>query len=735
MRRPGKFSILALLVVVFWLAVGGVAGPMAGKLTEVQSNSSEGFLPDSSETTTVSTRLKAFDKQGGETILPMTIVFERESGFSATDEPEFQALVTKIIAMPDVKSLLATVNVPGVGEVPSVFPSPLVPGQFAQAISQDGSALVININLDFKKLSGDQGAFKKIGAIASDVQALVDEPTAGTTGYVTGSVGIFAEFAAAFAGIDGILLLITIGAVALILMLVYRSPILWIIPLMSALFALSTASGLVYLLAKNDVIKLNGQSQGILLILVMGAATDYALLMVSRYREELRAHENKWESIRNAWKGVWEPIAASAGTVIAGLMCLELSELRSNAGLGPVGAIGVASALLVNLTFLPAVLGLVGRKVFWPFVPKFGSAVAEHHGIWGKVAALVGKRPRWSWAVSTVILVIMAWGVGTLNANGISTVDSFVNQDTKPLVGLRVLQEHGLVPPTVDATIVMKAESLNDVADVAKSVDGIAAVTPRASFDTGLPVPLVADGWSVLDVTFDAMESSVDQQRVLGELRDAVHAVPGAEALVGGSMGAEYDVQQSSRHDRNLIIPVILAVITLILMALLRSVFAPLLLLGTVVLSFGASLGASAFVFNHVFGFPGTDTSYPLFAFVFLVALGIDYNIFLMTRVREESQKLGTRAGTLKALTVTGGVITSAGVVLAATFAALGILPLVFMAEIGFTVAFGVLLDTLLVRSILVPALAYDLGQKIWWPSKLSKVDETAFEGEKELTA
>lgn len=720
MRRPGKFTVLALVVVALWFAIGGATGPLGGKLTEVQSNSNEGFLPEGSETTLVSTRLSAFNEQGAAALLPLTVAFERESGFTAADQPKFAALTADILELPEVKSLLATVEVPGVGEVPSVFPSPLDPTSFEKAISTDGQALVLNINLDFNKMQSDQGAFKKIGDLAEKVQALVDEPTAGTAGYVTGSVGIFAEFAAAFAGIDGLLLLITISAVALILMLVYRSPFLWVVPLVSALFALSTASGAVYFLAKNDVIKLNGQSQGILLILVMGAATDYALLMVSRFREELREHNHRIDAVKAAWKGVWEPIAASAGTVIAGLMCLEFSELRSNAGLGPVGAIGIASALVVTLTFLPAVLALTGRKIFWPFIPKFGSHPAENKGIWAKVASLVGRRPRWSWAVSTVLLLVMAWGIGTLNANGISTVDSFVNQDTKPLVGLRVLEAHGLVPPTVDATIVLKSDQLGAVQTAAEGVDRVAAITPRVKYTEAGPEVIVADGWSALDVTFDAMEASSEQQAAVADLRTAVHAVPGADALVGGTRAAEYDVQQSSVRDRNLIIPIILAVITLILMALLRSILAPLLLLGTVVLSFGASLGASAFVFNHVFGFPGTDSSYPLFAFVFLVALGIDYNIFLMTRVREESLNRGTRAGTLKALTVTGGVITSAGVVLAATFAALGILPLVFMAQLGFTVAFGVLLDTLLVRSVLVPALSYDIGKKIWWPSKLA---------------
>jgi RND superfamily putative drug exporter len=562
---------------------------------------------------------------------------------------------------------------------------------------------------------------------------------------------------------------------------------------MSAVFSLTLASGAVYYLAKNDIIKLNGQSQGILSVLVLGAATDYALLLVSRFREQLRHDEDKYHAMWAAIKGTWEPITASACTVAVGLMCLQLSELKSNAGLGPVGAVGVLSALMVTMTFLPLLLllpsvlapfysilaglivvgvpvglihlvapsvdlglitkvglplgmaifvGLViarvvfavrhkhwffesGRWIFWPFVPKFGSDVVETKGLWGKVAAGVGKRSRAAWIATTAGLLIMAWGVTTLNANGISDVDTFTNKDAKALVGLRVLTSHDLVPPSSDATIVFKSDKVAEVKAAALAAEGVSQVYVRENV-VGSGVPTVVDGFAAIDVTFHASEEATVQQDQVAALRTAVHQVAGAEALVGGQAPANYDVQQSSRRDRLVIIPVILLVITLILMLLLRSVLAPLLLIGTVVLSFAATLGASAFVFNHIFGFPGADASFPLFAFVFLVALGIDYNIFLMTRVREETLKIGTRPGTLKALAVTGGVITSAGVVLAATFAALGILPLVFLAELGFTVAFGVLLDTIIVRLILVPALSYDIGKKIWWPSKLAKADEPA---------
>jgi len=721
-RRP-KFLALSIVIAIAWFAVGGVLGPLSGKLSDVQSNSNSEFLPANSETTVVSAKLEKFSAQSGAAnVVPMTIVFERQNGtFSVADQPVIAELVNSISELELVSKFVATVDFNGV-QVPSVFPA--TPEQFVQAVSPDGKAFVLNVNFDAAKLIDGQGAFEVIGDLVDDVQALVDDSALNADGYVTGAVGIFAEFAKAFAGIDTQLLLTTLIVVALILVVVYRSPILWFIPLLSALFSLTLASGMVYYLAYNNIIKLNGQSQGILSVLVLGASTDYALLLISRYREELRHDEDKYHAMKAAWLGTWEPIAASAGTVAIGLLCLQLSELKSNAGLGPVGAVGIIAALVVTLTFLPAFLVLFGRRVFWPFVPKFGSELVETKGVWGKVAKFVGRNARKAWIVSTAVLLVMAYGMTSLQADGVSDVDVFTNRDAKPLVGIQVLEEHGLVPPSVDATVITNADKSAEVLQAINSAVGTSSAIQRSTFTATGPAPLVVDGIAAFDVTFKVTEDSALQQEYVRDLRTIVHDVEGADALVGGTAAANFDVQESSRRDRIVIIPIILLVITLILMLLLRSILAPILLIATVVLSFGATMGASAFVFNNIFKFPGADASYPLFTFVFLVALGIDYNIFLMTRVREESLKLGTHEGILKALAVTGGVITSAGVILAATFAVLGILPLVFLAELGFAVAFGVLLDTMLVRSILVPALSHDIGKKIWWPSKLAKAND-----------
>ncbi|HET8681497.1 MAG TPA: MMPL family transporter, partial [Micromonosporaceae bacterium] len=490
-------------------------------------------------------------------------------------------------------------------------------------------------------------------------------------------------------------------------------------------FALGLANGVVYLLAKAEVITLSGQSQGILDVLVLGAATDYALLLVSRYREELRRQESRHDAIRVAWRAVVAPILASAGTVILGLLCLLVSDLSANRGLGPVGAVGIACSLLAMLTLLPAFLALLGRAAFWPFRPAYGSAPAEERGVWARIAGLVGRRPRVVWAVTALALLALAGGITRLEADGIPQTEAFTTtKDSK--TGQDLVGRHFPAGTGSPANVIVRQDKLGEVASAAQGVPGVAAVAPYSGLVLpGSPPagPKVVDGLVRVDVTLADAADSPAAFETVRRLRTALHAVPGAEAQVGGFTAINVDVQDTSRRDRTVIIPLVLAVVFVILVLLLRSLVAPLLLVSTVVLSFVATLGVSGVVFRDVFGFAGADSGFPLFAFVFLVALGVDYNIFLMTRVREETARRGHRAGTLTGLSVTGGVITSAGVVLAATFAALAVLPLVFLAEIAFAVAFGVLLDTLIVRSLLVPALTVDIGRSVWWPGRLRRAD------------
>ena len=582
----------------------------------------------------------------------------------------------------------------------------------------DGKAVLASILLDgaaiAEVLPNDEQVLPAI------VEALREDFTAfakdlGFDSYVTGAGGLIGDLFGAFGDLDSTLLLTTLGVVAFILIIVYRSPILWFLPLLSAVFALSTAGGIIYLLAKNDVIDVNGQSQGILSVLVLGAGTDYALLLISRYREELHHHSTPVAAMRAAYKGTFEPIVASGATVALGLLVLLLSDLSGNRGLGPIGAIGVAVAVITMVTLLPAFLVLFGRWIFWPRIPRFDDVDSQLTGTWAKVGNIVERRPRRAWVVTGLLLVVLAAFSTTLKTDGLSTSESFTG-NPESVVGQKLLENHfpgGEGDPT---KVILKNELIPAVSAKLQSVAGVTAVAPEANA-AGV---IVKDGLSILNVTLSTAPDSRESRDRIPAIREAVKSVD-ESILVGGTTAVFFDTDVAARHDNRTVIPVVLLLITLILGLLLRSIVSAVLLLGTVVLSYFATLGVCALVFNHIFGFAGADASFPLFAFIFLVALGIDYNIFLMTRVREESGKMGTRKGVIKGLTVTGSVITSAGIVLAATFGVLGILPLVFLAELGFAVAFGVLLDTIIVRSILVPALVHEIGPKVWWPSKLSK--------------
>jgi RND superfamily putative drug exporter len=680
MRRI-RWWVPALLVVV-WLGIGAVGGPFAGKLAEVATNDNASFLPDNAEATEAANLQQKFqDRQ----ILPAVVVAERQSGITEDDLDFLNGRAQAVAGMAGVEGR----------------PSPAVP-------SDDGKAAQFIVPISAAGEPAD---------VVKDVRAEIAKGVPdGLTVLTTGPAGVVADLVKSFDGIDGLLLLVAGAVVVVILIVVYRSPLLPFLVLISAVFALGVAAFVVYQLADHDVLKLNGQSQGILFILVFGAATDYALLLVSRFREELRDTDDRFRAIRKAWHATIEPIAASAGTVILGLLCLLFSDLRSNQGLGPVAAIGIASALLASVTFLPAVLTLVGRAAFWPFVPHHGTDKPEHGGLWGWVARQVGAHPRWIWIVTTVVLLAGVAFVPQLKADGTAQTDLFLSEEDSAL-GQDILSAHfpgGSGTPTV---IIAKAPAADEVAQAAR-VDGVEEVVPAGE----------RDGLVMLQATLTAAADSEEAISTVDRLRTAVHDVPGADALVGGQTAIQLDVQTASRHDRTLIIPIVLVVIFIVLALLLRALVAPLLLIATVVLSFAATMGVSALVFNHILDFPGADPAMPLFGFIFLVALGIDYNIFLMTRVREETLVSGTRRGTLTGLAVTGGVITSAGVVLAATFAALSVIPVLVLAQIAFIVAFGVLLDTIVVRSLLVPSLTIDVGRRIWWPARISRQAPTESE-------
>lgn len=707
--------VLPALVILVWLVVAGVGGPVFGKISEVATNDQTSFLPASADATKVQERAAEFRQASG---APAIVVLERDGGLTRDD----LAAATRIAETLDRRD-----DVQGT--------SPVIP-------SEDGDAAEIVATLTEDADTGD--------AVTAIRGAVDDALPSGVAGYVTGPAGFTADLTEAFAGIDGLLLGVALAAVFVILVVVYRSPLLPFLVLGTATFALCASILVVYALAKAGVVTVNGQVQGILSILVIGAATDYALLYTARYREALREHRTGWEATRAALRGAFEPIVASGGTVIVGVLCLLLSDLNSNKALGPVAAIGIAFSLLAALTLLPALLLAFRRAAFWPLRPTFGSGGRpttgpEVTGLWARVGRLVARRSRTVWVVCTVALLAMGSGLIGLRADGVPQSDLVIGA-SQARDGQRVLADHFPGGSGSPAQVIGAERDLDALVDAVRSVRGVdgvvaastdapsgtvpvrggAAGTGVAGADaaagsaTGTAEPTVSRGDVLLEATLADPADSAAAEQTVRDLRVAVERVdPGA--VVGGVTATAVDTNDTGIRDRSVIIPVVLAVILLILVLLLRSVVAPLVLVGSVVVSFAAALGVGALVFDHVFRFPGADPSVPLFAFVFLVALGVDYNIFLMTRVREESLRHGPREGVLRGLAATGGVITSAGIVLAATFAALGVVPILFLAQIAFVVAFGVLLDTVVVRSLLVPALVIDLGRRAWWPSRLSR--------------
>ncbi|HEV6953655.1 MAG TPA: MMPL family transporter [Promicromonospora sp.] len=701
-----RVTLPAVLILV-WLGAAAIGGPYFGRVDEVSSNDRTAYLPSTAEATAVQDRLADFTD--GDAI-PAVVVFTGDGELSPDD----------LTALGDALAAAADLDVVE-GETSPPIPSE--DGQAAQAFVPVSSAADL----------GD--------ATAELRETLRAELPDGVDVYLTGPAGFSSDLVSAFAGIDGLLLGVALAAVLVILIIVYRSLLLPLAVLATSLFALCVALLTVWHLAKADVLLLSGQTQGILFILVIGAATDYALLYVARFREELLSVPDRWTATWRALRGSVEPILASGGTVIAGLLCLLLSELRSNSTLGPVAAIGIAFAMLSALTLLPAVLLALGRAAFWPRRPRYdpehdGTAERET-GLWGRVAGLVRARPRVVWITTAAVLALGAVGVTQLQASGVPQSE-LVLGSSEARTGQERLAEHFpagsgspvyVVAPEGDlqaaADVLLDADGIEQVAVTADTESGTAPVTadgvqPLGPPGTPAPEPVVADGDVLLQGTLgDAADSLAAEDTVSGLRAAYADAVPGA--LVGGESATDLDTNEASIRDRTLIVPIVLAVILVILMLLLRAVLAPVLLILTTVLSFGTAMGVAALVFDDVLGFPGADPAVPLFGFVFLVALGIDYNIFLMTRVREESIAHGTREGVLRGLRVTGGIITSAGLVLAATFTALAVIPVLFLAQLAFIVAFGVLLDTFAVRSLLVPALSYDVGRAIWWPSRLAR--------------
>jgi putative drug exporter of the RND superfamily len=799
---------------IWFVAIFAAAGPanLPGKFEDAENNEASSYLPGSAESTAALNATEAL--QDGE-LAPAVILFRRESGLTAADRHTIVEDVEKMNrerfpgVIPDGETASSGGNGPSGGseggpqaaaaphDLPAGCGSPVtaVPGQPADyapfvgpICSADGKAAIV---IAYIKAEGEG---ERILDPVKAWRGEVSDPGGGLEVKITGGAGFSADAIEIFEGINGTLLLAALSLVIFLLIVIYRSPMFFFIPLAAVVFAETLSRSIGYGVSELGV-TINGQSSSIMSVLVLGAGTDYALLLVARYREELHRTVDKHEAMREALRSAGPAIFASAATVIAALLCLTIAKVNGTAGLGPIAAIGIFCAALSGLTLLPALLTIFGRRAFWPFVPntpetaptqdqisaranrrivegsRYGAlgrvvlaslvvtvllplvllnavlrrlsgrripslivgpldraifrpyelrrhrrerATDATHGVWKRVGDRVARSPRRVMGGAIAILLLLCGGFAFFST-GLTAEDSY-RTEVESVEGQKLLSKSFPSGTTALTDVVVSDRA--DVSAVRRSVAQVSGVE-------GVSGPVAAGAPGVLlQATLEIEPYSTEAFDLIEPIRRAAHsAAPGT--LVGGPTAIEFDVRDAAGWDSLVIPPIVLLVVLLILIGLLRAVVAPLILVGTVILSFLAALGFGYLAFDLFFGFPGSDPSLPLFAFIFLVALGVDYNIFLIARAREETIKHGSEQGILRALAVTGGVITSAGIVLAGTFLVLAVLPLTFLTEIGFVVAFGVLLDTFLVRSVLVPSIALAVGDRFWWPSALSRPDRT----------
>ncbi|MSO41021.1 MAG: MMPL family transporter [Solirubrobacterales bacterium] len=692
--RRTKWAMLAL-----WLIAFVVMMPVGAKLAHETTDDTESFLPPSAESTEVVRRLND-DFKAGETTQGL-IVYERDGGLTAADKREIAANA-------------AAIEAAGKDEIPlTQRPAvPFAPGSPSELVSEDGSVAytVLTVPTDFEH-AGDWG---------TNVRDITDERTdEGLDVYVTGDIGFSADAEEVFGSIDTKLLFATVILVLVLLGVIYRSVLVAVTPLIVVFFAYTVTQGFIYLLAKSGE-TVSSNSTSILIVLMFGVGTDYCLLLVSRYREELRRLDDKHEAMAHAISRSGPAILASGLTVTLAMLVLRLADAGNTNSLGPVAAIGVFSAMTAGLTLLPALLTIFGRAGFWPrrrtvACDPEGAAVPRQ-GLWRRIGDRVLARPLP--ALIVTVALFLAGSLGILAYKVDYSTTTFFKKQTESVDGFKVLgtafPQGTLAPMTVLVTDengqVSRADVTRAVAELG-GVNGVARAFPNGQ---------VSEDGSTASINLvledDPLKSS--SLEIVPELRDSVSEVaPGVTGLVGGTTAINYDFNKATKSDLELIAPLALLLIAIILAILLRALIAPLVLIASVVLSFLCTLGLSFLFIRFVVGDAGIDASIPTFAFIFLVALGIDYTIFLMARVREEARQHGTREGMLRALAATGPVITSAGIILAGTFSVLMTLPVTFTFDLGFMVALGILLDTFIVRTIMVPAAVELLGDKIWWPS------------------
>jgi len=667
-------------VALLWIVAIAALVPAANGLARATDDTALAYLPPSSQSALVIAAQQQAERASGAPVSELAIVvFARPGGLTHRD---LAAVTAARAAVSDLRARVAGLGSPG----------PL-------QRSADGDAALFAVPVSASDNSVTSVDTRAVTAVRQAVAPAASRVGGGLENAVTGDAAVTADSGSTTLTA---LLLSTLVIVAVILLLIYRSPVLWLLPLITATGAAELARAAAHGLASAGL-TVSYLSSAIVIVLVFGAASDYALLLVHRYREELRHHTTCEEAMAAALRKTVPTLAASAATVAGAMLCLLAAQSASLHGLGPIGAIAVACALAAETTFLPALLLILGRAAFWPRIPAPEAPEAEASRVWAAVGARIARRP-----AAITLVAVLALGLACAGLASLRTSSNPLN-DLKghpgSVIGQQLLSAHfpaGAISPLVLLAPRSEAQAAERAVRYTPGVAAISAGPPAGSYISE-------------SVDLSAAPYSARGFAAITALREELaRAAPGA--LVGGTPAAEYDVAQAASRDTAVIIPLALLVILLVIAALLRAIVAPLVLVGTTALSFGASLGLSALLWRYGFGYPGIYPQVPLYIFIFLAALGVDYNIFLSARIREESRQAGTRAGTLRGLTVTGGVITAAGMILAATFAALAQLPSVSVTEVGTAIAIGVLVDTLLVRTVLVPAALITIGDRTWWP-------------------
>ncbi|GAA2061882.1 MMPL family transporter [Williamsia deligens] len=676
-RRSWIVGLVVLLV-----GIGVMTGLGSGSSSDDSPNS----LPDSAQSARIDDYLARFPDAK---VAAAILVVDRTDGTSLTESDRAAVTQARERMLATDRATQADASGP-----------PLV-------VSPDGKAAIATV-----PVSSEISGFTLRDTVDALRTAADSGLPADLTAHVTGGPAFAADIANSFSGANVTLLAVTALVVALLLIATYRSPVLWLVPLIVVAVADRVASTVGGAVAEATGLAFDGSTSGITSVLVFGTGTNYALLVISRYREELRRRTDHREALRHAVRRAGPAVLASNVTVVLALLTLLFAALPSTRSLGAAAASGLLLAMVFALLVLPPALSLFGRKLFWPFVPRVDESLtaddADLHatGAWHRVASAVVAHPTRSLSTAVVVLVVCALGfLGT--SIGLSQTQQFrVTADS--VTGFDVVDEHFPAGQSDPTTVVARSAAAGQVESALRGTPGVQAVTQTGTSPDGL------SRFSVVLTSAPASSGAFDS---ISAMRDRLADTPRAEALVGGSDARALDTRDAAADDRLLVIPLILAVVLLVLFALLRSALAPILLVLATVLSTVAAIGLGTFVGVHVFGFPALDNNTVLFSVLFLVALGVDYTIFLVTRAREESAQHRVPEAMTRAVSATGGVITSAGIVLAAVFAVLGVLPLITLTQLGIIVGLGILLDTFLVRTVMVPAVFTLVGERIWWPA------------------